>query len=168
MNVAKQRIRAAIAHKKEERLAKGMEERNKSIPKSVSKVSKRKTNGDDDRPSKKTVVTLGDAPSKGKSSLKPSHSAGKGVMTSSGPVLEGPCCLLTHKGYVVEEVGSFVKLTDLEPYELVETEDLEALALFDITRICLLLLNQFGFISFLLDWRLGLFLFQAFVRVKAL
>ena len=151
MDVAKQRIRAAAARKKEERLVKGTEEGNSSVPKSVSKVSKRKIDRDDDRPSKKTIVTLGDASLKGKSSLKPSHGAGKGVMTSSGPVLEGPCCLLTHKGYAVGEVGSFVKLTDLEPCDLVKTEDLGASALFDITRVCLLLLDQFGFISFLLD-----------------
>ena len=141
----------AATHKKDERLAKGMKEENSSVPKSVGKVSKRKTDKDDDHPSKKTVVTPGDASSKGKSSLKPSHGAGKGVMTSSGPVLEGPCCLLTHKGYTIGEVGSFVKLTDLEPCDLVETEDLGASALFDITRVCLLLLDQFGFISFLLD-----------------
>ena len=151
MDVAKQRIRAVAARKKEERLAKGTEEGNSSIPKSVNKVSKRKTDGDDDHPSKKTVVTLGDASPKGKSSLKPSHGAGKGVMTSSGPVLKGPCCLLTHKGYIVGEVGSFVKPTDLEPCDLVEMENLGASALFDITRVCLLLLDQFGFISFLLD-----------------
>ena len=72
-------------------------------------------------------------------------------MTSSGPVLEDLCCLLTHKGYVVGEVGSFVKPTDLEPCDLVETKDLGASALFDIIRVCLLLLDQFGFISFLLD-----------------
>ena len=151
MDVAKQRIRAAAAHKKEERLVKGTEEGNSSVPKSVSKVSKRKTNEDDDRQSKKAVVTPGDASPKGKSSLKPSHGAGKGVMTSSVPLLEGPCCLLTHKRYAVEEVGSFVKPTDLEPCDLEATEDLGASALFDITRVCLLLLDQFGFISFLLD-----------------
>ena len=151
MDVAKQRIRAAAARKKEERLAKGTEEGNSSVPKSVSKVSKRKTDGDDDHPSKKIVVTLGDASPKGKSSLKPSHGVGKGVMTSSDPVLEGLCCLLTHKGYVVGEVGSFVKPTDLEPCDLVETEDFGASALFDIIRVCLLLLDQFCFISFLLD-----------------
>ena len=138
MDVAKQRIRAATARKKEERLAKGMEEGNSSIPKSVSKVSKRKTDGDDYHPSKKTVVTLSDAFPKGKLSLKPSHGAGKGVMTSSGPVLEGPCSLLTHKGYVVGEVGFFVKPTDLKPCDLVGTEDLGASTLFDITRVCLL------------------------------
>ena len=151
MDVAKQRIRAVAACKKEERLAKGREEGNSSIPKSVSKVSKRKIDGDDECPSKKAAVTPGDASPKEKSSLKPSHGAGKGVMTSSGPVLEGPCYLLTHKGYTVREVGSFVKPTDLEPCDLVETEDLGASTLFDITRVCLLLLDQFGFISFLLD-----------------
>ena len=135
MDVAKQRIKVAAARKKEERLAKGTKEGNSSVPKSVSKASKRKPDGDDDRPSKRTVVTPGDASSKGKSSLKPSHGAGKGVMTSSGHVLEGPCSLLTHKGYAVGEVGSFVKPTDLEPCDLVGTEDLGALALFDITKV---------------------------------
>ena len=72
-------------------------------------------------------------------------------MTSSSPVLEGPCYLLTHKGYEVGEVSSFVKPTDLEPCDLVATEDPGVSALFDITRVCLLLLDQFGFISFLLD-----------------
>ena len=123
MDVAKQRIRAAAAHKKEERLAKGTEEGDSSAPKSVSKALKRKADGDGARPSKKTVAILGDASLKGKSALKPSHGAGKGAMTSSGPVLEGPSCLLTHKAYVVEEVGSFVKPTDLEPCDLVGTED---------------------------------------------
>ena len=71
-------------------------------------------------------------------SLKPSHDAGKGVMTSSGPVIEGLCCLLTYKGYAVGKVGSFVKPTNLEPCDLVGTEDLGASGLFDITRVCLL------------------------------
>ena len=137
MDVVKQRIRAAAARKKEEaRLAKGTEEGNSSVPKSVSKVSKRKLDKDDDRPSKRTVVTPGDTSPNRKSSLKPSHGAGKGIMTSSGPVIEGPYCLLTHKNYVVGEVGSFVKPTDIEPCDLVGIEDLGALALFDITRVC--------------------------------
>ena len=135
MDVAKQRIRAAAARKNEERLAKETEEGNSSIPKSVTKVSKRKTDGDDDRLSKRTVVTPGDASPKGKSSLKPSHGAGKRVMTSFSPVFEGLCCLLTHKGYAIGEVSSFVKSTNLEPYDLVGTEDLGASALFDITRV---------------------------------
>ena len=137
MDVTKQRIRAVtVARKKEKRLAKGMEEGNSSVPKSASKASKRKSDGNDALPSKKTVVIPGDASPKGKSSLKPGHGAGKGVITSSSPVLESPCCLLTHKGYAVGEVGSFVKPTDLEPCDLVGTEDLGASALFDITRVC--------------------------------
>ena len=138
MDAAKQRIRAAAARKNEEKLAKELEEGNSSVPKFVSKVSKRKLEGDDDCPSKRTAVTPGDASPKRKSSFKPSHGAGKGVMTSSSPVLEGPCCLLTHKGYTIGEVGSFVKPTDLEPCDLVGTKDLGASALFNITRVCLL------------------------------
>ena len=138
MDATKQRIRAAAARKKEEKVVKGTEEGHSSVPKSINKVSKRKPDGDDDRPSKRTAVTPGDSSPKGKSSLKPSHGAGKGVMTSSGPVLEGPCCLLTHKGYAIGEVGSFVKPTDLEPCDLVGTEDFGVSTLFDITRVCLL------------------------------
>ena len=137
MDIAKQRIRAATARKKEERLMKGTEEGDSSAPKFISKAQKRKADGDGTRPSKKTVTILGDASPKGKSALKPSHGAGKGAMTSSGPVLEGPSCLLTHKAYAVGEVGSFVKLTDLESCDLVGTEDLGVSALFDITRVCL-------------------------------
>ena len=88
MDVAKQRIRAATARKKEKRLTKGVEKGDSSAPKIVSKASKRKADGDGARPPKKTVTIPGDASPKGKSSLKPSHSAGKGVMTSSGPILE--------------------------------------------------------------------------------
>ena len=135
MDVAKQRIKATAARKKEERLAKGTNEGNSSVPKSVSKVFKRKSDGDDDRSPKQTAITSGDASPKGKSSLKPSHGAGKGVMTSSGPVLEGPCSFLTHKGYAIGEVGSFVKPTDLESCDLVGMEDLGASTLFDITRV---------------------------------
>ena len=141
----------AAACKKEERLVKGTEEGNSSAPKFVSKASKRKSDGDDARSSKKTIAILGDASPKRKSSLKPSHGVGKGAMTSSGPILEGPCCLLIHKGYAIAEVGSFLKLMDLEPCDLVATEDLGASALFDIIRVCLLLLDQFGFTFFLLD-----------------
>ena len=121
MDVAKQRIRAAAARKNEERLTKGEEEGDSSAPKTVSKASKRKADGDGTRPSKKTVTIPGDASPKGKSAFKLSQGAGKGAMTSSGPVLKGPSCLLTHKAYIVGEVGSFVKSTDLEPCDLVGT-----------------------------------------------
>ena len=142
MDVAKQRIRAA-ARKKKERLTKGAKEGDSSAPKSVSKTPKRKADGDGARPSKKTVTIPGDASPKGKLALKPSHGAGKGAMTSSGLVPEGPSCLLTHKAYVVGEVGTFVKPTDLEPCDLVGTEDSGASALFDITRVCLLFTSLF-------------------------
>ena len=148
MDAAKQRIKVAAAHKKEEaRLAKGTEEGNLSVPKFVRKVLKRKPDGDDDRPSKRTAVTPGDASPKGKSPLKPSHGVGKGIMTSTGPVIEGPSCLLTHKGYAIGEMGSFVKPTDIEPCDLVWTEDLGASALFDLTRVCSL--SQVKLILFL-------------------
>ena len=145
MDVAKQRIRAAAARKKEERLMKGVEEGDSSAPKSVSKASKRKADEDGSRPSKKIVSIPSDASPKGKSALKPSHGAGKGAMTSSGLVPEGPSCLLTHKAYAIGEVGSFVKPTDLEPYNLVGMEDLEASALFDNTRVCLLFIDSVWF-----------------------
>ena len=145
MDVAKQRIRAAGARKKEERLTKGAEEGDSLAPKIVSKASKRKNDRDGTRPSKKIVTILGDASPKGKSALRPSHGAGKGVMTSSSPVPEGPSCLLTHKAYAVGEVDSFVKPMDLELCDLVGTEDLGASALFDITRVCLLFTSSVWF-----------------------
>ena len=137
MDIAKQRIRAAAARKKEERLMKGTEEGDSLAPKFVSKAPKRKADGDGAHPSKKTVTIPGDASPKGKSALQPSHGAGKGAMNSSSLVLEGLSCLLTHKAYAVGEVGFFVKPTDLEPCDLVGMEDLGASALFDITRVCL-------------------------------
>ena len=145
MDIAKQRIRATAAHKKKERLTKGAEEGDSSAPKTVNKASKRKADGDGVRPSKKTVTIPGNASPKEKSALKPSHGAGKRAMTSSGLVPEGPSCLLTHKAYAVGEVGSFVKPTDLEPYDLVGMEDLGASALFYITKVCLLFTSSVWF-----------------------
>ena len=153
MDAAKQRIRAVAAHKKEEaKLAKGTEEGTSSIPKSVSKVSQRKLDGDDDHSSKRTAVAPCDATPKRKSPLKPSHGTGKGIMTSSGPVIEGPCCLLTHKDYAVGEVGFFVKPTDIGPCDLVGTEDLRASALFYLIRVCSLSqVKLVLFLSYLFD-----------------
>ena len=87
MEAAKQRVRAVAARKKEEEKAKGKERVSSSVPHAVSKVSaKRKADGKDDPPSKKVAVTPGDVPPK-KSSSKSSRGVGKGVMTSSGPVI---------------------------------------------------------------------------------
>ena len=132
-------MRAAAACKKEEEKAKGKEGVSSSTPRAASKGSvKRKADGKDDPPSKKVVVTPGDVPSK-RSSPKSSHGVGKGVMTSSGPIIEGPRCLLTHKDYVVEEVEPLIKQTDLDPCAQLGTEDLGALAFFNIARVCFLL-----------------------------
>ena len=127
---------------------KGVDEGDSSAPKTVNKASKRKADGDGTRPSKKTITIPGNASPKGKSALKPSHGTGKGAMTSSGPVLESPSCLLTHKAYAIEEVGSFVKPTDLEPCDLVGTEDLGASALLILLGYVCFSLAQFRFISF--------------------
>ena len=59
-------------------------------------------------------------------------------MTSLGPVNEGPCRLLTHRDYAVEEFRSFVKPADIEPYDQLEMKDLGASTLFDLARVCLL------------------------------
>ena len=131
-------MRAAAARKREEEKAKGKERVSSSSLHAVSKGSaKRKADGKDDPPSKKVAVTSGDMPPK-KSSPKSSRGVGKGVMTSSGPVIEGPHCSLTHKDYAVEEVESFIKPTDLDPCAQLGTEDLGALAFFDLTRVCFL------------------------------
>ena len=94
-------MRVATTRKKEEKKAKEAKGGTSSTTKTVIKVSKRKTDGNDDRTSKKIAVTPGDISLKGKSPFKPSHGAGKGVMTSLGLVIDGPCCLLTQKDYEI-------------------------------------------------------------------
>ena len=138
MDAAKQRIRAAAARQKEERKNKEAAGEASSTPNVVAKVTKRKPDGGDSRLTKKVAVTPGAEPLKEKSPPKSSHGAGKGVMTSIGPVSGGPCRLLTHKDYAVGEIGSLIKPTDIEPCDQVGTEDLGASALFDFTRVCLL------------------------------
>ena len=144
MESAKQRIRAAAARQKAEKKAQEAGGEASSTPKASTKQAKRKPDRSNRRPTKKAAITLGAA--KEKSPPKPSHGAGKGAMTSLGPVNEGPCRLLTHKDYVVEEVKSFIKLADIEPCDQLGTEDLGATALFDLTRVCLLPFCQNGFI----------------------
>ena len=148
MESAKQRVRAATARQKEEKRAKEAGGQTSLTAKTVAKTAKRKPDGSDSRPSKKAAATPRDSALKEKSPLKPSHGASKGVMTSSGLVNEGPCCLLTHKDYAVGEVRSFIKPTDIEPCDLLGTNDLGASALFDLTRVCLLPFGRIGFIFF--------------------
>ena len=145
MEAVRQRVRAAVAHKKEgENRAKGKEGASSIVPKAVPKgLAKRKANGKDDRPSKKAAVTLGDADPKKKSPLKPRCSEGKRMMTSTGPVIEGHCRLLTNKDCAVEEVESFIKSTDVEPCAELGMEELGVSALFDLTRISFTFLLNF-------------------------
>ena len=139
-------MRAAASYQKEEKRAKEVGGQTLLTPKTIAKPAKRKPDGSDDRSSKKAVITPGDSALKEKSPLMPSHGAGKGVMTSSSPINEGPCCLLTHKDYAVGEVVSFIKPTDIGPCNLLGTDDLGASALFDLTRVCLLPFDRIGFI----------------------
>ena len=139
MDAAKQRVRAVATHKKEEeRKAKGKEGTSLLVPKAVSKGSaKKKTDGENDRPPKKVAITSGDAHPK-KSPPKPCPGVGKGMMTSTGPVIEGPRCLLTHKNYTVEEVKTLIKLTGVDPCAKLVTEELGESVLFYLTRVSLL------------------------------
>ena len=106
-----------------------------SILAAISKGSaKTKGDGEDDRLPKKVAITLGDVYPK-KSPPKPGRGASKGMMTSTGLVIEGPRCLLTHKDYAVEKVQSLIKSTDVDPCVELGTEELGASALFDLTRV---------------------------------
>ena len=143
MESAKQRIRAAAARQKAEKKALEAGGEVSSTSKASTKQAKRKPDRSDHRPAKKAAVTPGAA--KEKSPPKPSHGAGKGAMTSLGPLNEGPCRLLTHNNYAVGEVKSFIKPADIEPCDQLGTEDLGASALFDLTRVCLLPFCRNGF-----------------------
>lgn len=46
------------------------------------------------------------------------------------------CRLLMHKEHVVEMIESIIKDTDFDPCAEQLTEDLEALGLFDLARVC--------------------------------
>ena len=131
-------MRASITvHKKEEKKENGKEGASSSAPKVIGKgTPKGKAKGKDDHPLKKGMVTLGDKQPKKLSPLKPSHGAGKGLMTTIGPITQGTRRLLTHKGYAVKMVESIIKETNLDPYTEQETEDLEASGLFDLSRVC--------------------------------
>ena len=144
MESAKQRIKATAARQKAEKKAQEAGGEALSTPKASTKQAKRKPDGSDHRPAKKAAVTPSAA--KEKSPPKPSHGAGKGAMTSLGPVNEGPCRLLTYKDYAVGEVKSFIKPADIEPCDQLGTEDLGASTLFDLTRVCLLPFCRNGFI----------------------
>ena len=148
MESAKQRIRAPAARQKAEKKAQEAGGEASSTPKVLTGQAKRKPNGSDRRPAKKAAVTPGSM--KEKSPFKPSHGVGKGLMTSQGPVTEGPSRLLTHKDYAVEEARSFIKPVDIEPCDQLETEDLGVSALFDLTKVGLLPLSKWLYLALIL------------------
>ena len=78
----------AVAHKKEEeKMEKGKEGTSSSALKVVGKgTPKRKTDGKDNRPSKKASVTPREKQPKKPLPPKPSHGTDKGLITASGPV----------------------------------------------------------------------------------
>ena len=150
MESAKQRIRAAAARQKAGKKAQEAGGEASSTPKVPTRQAKRKPDGSDRRPAKKAAVTPSSI--KEKSPPKPSHGVGKGAMTSLGLVNEGPCRLLTHKDFAVEEVRSFVKPADIEPCDQLGTEDLGASALFDLTRVCLLPLSKWLHLALIISF----------------
>ena len=78
-------------------------------------------------------VTPGDKLPKKSSPPKPSHGAGKGLMTTSSPVTQGlDPRLLTHKDNVVEVIESIIKDKDVDPYAEQMMEELGASGLFDL------------------------------------
>ena len=131
-------VRASTAtSKEEEKKEKGKEEASSSAPKVVKKgTPKKKTDGKDDRTSKKASVTLGGKQPEKPLPPKPSHGTSKGLMMSLGPVTQGTRCLLTHKGYAVEMVESIIKETNMDPCAEQETEDLGASGLFYLSGVC--------------------------------
>ena len=134
-------MKAAAAHRKEKQKAKGKEGASSSAPKAVEKgVPKRKADEKDNRPSKKVTITPKDKLPKKPSPPKLSHGVGKGLMTTLGPISEGPDrCLLTHKDYVVEMIEPIIKDKDMDLYVEQTTEELRASSLLDLTRVCFFL-----------------------------
>ena len=74
------------------------------------------------------------------------------MMTSTGPIVEGPRCLLTHKDYAIEEVQSLLKPTDVDPCAELGTEELGVSTLFDLTRV-----NLFSWLFFSIFFFFSLF-----------
>ena len=122
--------------KKEEDKTKG-DGASSSAIKAVRKVSKRKNDGKDDHPSKKPIVNVRGKSSKKSTLTKIGHGVGKGLMTTSGPVTQGPDRhLLTHKDYAIKMVGSIIRDKDVDPCVELGTDELEASSLFDLAQVC--------------------------------
>ena len=110
------RVSVVVRKKEEEKKDKGKEGASLPAPKVDEKgAPKRETDRKDDCPSKKASVTPGEKQPKKPSPPKSSRGTGKCLMMASGPVTQGTCCLLTHKGYAVKMVESIIKETDVDP-----------------------------------------------------
>ena len=109
-------VRAAAVHKKEGGGGgKEKEGTSLSAPKAVTKgAAKRNGDGKDDHPYKKVSVTPREKLPKKPSPLKPRHGVGKGLMMTSGPVIQDPdYSLLTYKDYALEMVESIIRDKDV-------------------------------------------------------
>ena len=109
-------VRVAAVHKKEGGGGgKEKEGTSLSAPKAVTKGAvKRNGDGKDDHPYKKVSVTPREKLPKKPSPPKPRHGVGKGLMMTSGPVIQDPdCSLLTHKDYALEMVESIIRDKDV-------------------------------------------------------
>lgn len=119
-----------------------------SGPKAIGKREpKRKANGKDDFPSKKVSTTPGEGLPKKLS--PPKHGVGKGLMTTSSPVIQEPDHrLLTHKDYVIEMMESIIKDKDVEPCTEQGTEELGSSGLFDLAQVCPFLISLYLFVFY--------------------
>ena len=139
MEVVRQRaqVRVVAARRKEEEKKTKGEGASSSAPEAAGKgASKRKADKKDDCPPKKVSVTPGDKLPKKSLPPKPSHGAGKGVMTTSDPVIQGlDLHLLTPKDYAVEVMEFIIKDKDVDPCVDQEMEELGVSGLFNLARV---------------------------------
>ena len=148
---AQVRTSAAQQKKKEEDKTKG-EGASLSALKTVRKVPKRKSDWKDDRPPKKPAVNVRDKSSKKPTLPKTGHGVGKGLMTTSGLVTQGPDrCLLTHKDYAIKMVGSIIRDRDVDPCVELGTDELGASGLFDLARVCFYIYFSYPLICLVAD-----------------
>ena len=148
---AQVRTSAAQQKKKEEDKTKG-EGASLSALKTVRKVPKRKSDWKDDRPPKKPAVNVRDKSLKKPTLPKTGHGVGKGLMTTSGLVTQGPDrCLLTHKDYAIKMVGSIIRDRDVDPCVELGTDELGASGLFDLARVCFYIYFSYPLICLVAD-----------------
>ncbi|KAK9997607.1 hypothetical protein SO802_022293 [Lithocarpus litseifolius] len=152
-------IRAAAARKKEE--GKGKEGVSASIPKGTPK---RKSDGAEDRPSKKVTVAPGDHSSKPPS---PKHGVGKGLMSARGPAIpEEGRCILTQKGYALEQLDSILGKEEADSCANQSVQELGDSGLFDLARVCAFFIVCA--VIFLYLYADGNSVSQAVVRMRAI